>query len=94
MSFDIPREELEVQLERAFLVSVALPDRPFVGDDPLDELRGLAESAGAKVVGGLVQKRQAVNPSSYIGKGKLEELIEQTQATNTDVIIFGSRAGA
>ena len=52
MSFDIPREELEVQLERAFLVSVALPDRPFVGDDPLDELRGPAESAGAKVVGG------------------------------------------
>ena len=88
MSFDIPREELEVQLERAFLVSVALPDRPFVGDDPLDELRGLAVSAGAKVVGGLVQKRQAVNPSSYIGKGKLEELIEQTQATDTDVIIF------
>ena len=88
MSFDTPRQEIEVQLERAFLVSVALPDRPFVGDDPLDELRGLTESAGAKVVGGLVQKRQTINPSSYIGKGKLEELIEQTQATNTDVIIF------
>jgi GTP-binding protein HflX len=88
VSFDTPREELKVERERAFLVSVALPERPFLAADPLEELRGLAETAGATVVGGLVQKRQAINPSSYIGKGKLEELIEQTQVTGTDVILF------
>src|SRR5262245_7827523 len=88
VSFDTPREELNVQLEKAFLVSVALPDRPFVGPDPLDDLRGLAESAGAIVVGGLCQKRQYVNPGSYIGKGKLEELMQAVEATEADVIIF------
>jgi GTP-binding protein HflX len=88
VSFDTPRDELKVALERAFLVSVALPERPWVGDDPLEELRGLATTAGAVVVGGLCQKRQKINPASYIGKGKLEELHEQVQAQGADVIIF------
>jgi GTP-binding protein HflX len=87
-SFDTQRDELNVSLERAVLVSVALPDRPWVGDDPLEELRGLAETAGAVVVGGLCQKRQKINPASYIGKGKLAELQLQVQATEADVVIF------
>ena len=71
VSFDTPRDELNVALERAFLVSVALPDRPWIGSDPLEELRGLATTAGARIVGGLCQRRQKINPGSYIGKGKL-----------------------
>jgi GTP-binding protein HflX len=88
VSFDTPRDELNVQLEKAVLVSVALPDRPFQGDDPLDEIRGLAESANAIVVGGLVQKRQSIHPGSYIGKGKLDELTAAVEAADADVIIF------
>lgn len=88
MNFDIAREELSIHLEKAFLVSVALPERPWVGGDPLDELRGLATTAGAEVVGGICQKRLKINPFSYIGKGKLQELQEQTAATDADVIIF------
>jgi GTP-binding protein HflX len=88
VSFDTPRDELNVALERAFLVSVSLPERPWVGDDPLEELRGLATTAGAIVVGGLCQKRQKINPGSYIGKGKLAELQEMVLATDADVIIF------
>jgi GTP-binding protein HflX len=88
---DIPRDELTVHLERAFLVSVALPERPWlgdVGDDPLEELRGLATTAGAVVVGGLVQKRLKINPATYIGRGKLIELQQQAEAADADVIIF------
>ena len=45
---ELPLDELvTVHLEHAFLVSVALPERPWVGDDPLEELRGLAATAGA-----------------------------------------------
>jgi GTP-binding protein HflX len=88
VSFDTPRDEITVSLERAVLVSVALPDRPFLGNDPLEELRGLTETAGAFVVGELTQKRQQINPGSYIGKGKLAELQEAVQASNADVIIF------
>jgi GTP-binding protein HflX len=88
VSLDTTREELSVHLERAFLVSVALPERPWVGSDPLEELRGLATTAGATVVGGLCQRRLKVNPGSYIGKGKLQELREQVEATDADVVIF------
>src|SRR3954454_6172793 len=85
---DTSRDELTVHLEKAFLVSVALPERPWVGADPLEGLRGPATRAGAKIVGGLCQKRQKINPGTYIGKGKLEELQQQVEATAADVIIF------
>jgi GTP-binding protein HflX len=88
VSFDTPREEMNVARERAFLVSVALPDRPWIGSDPLEELRGLATTAGAFVVGGMCQRREKINPGSYIGKGKLEELKEQVLATDADVVLF------
>jgi GTPase len=88
VSLDILRDNLTVHKERAILVSVALPERPWIGSDPLEELRGLATTAGAVVVHGLVQRRPNIIPSTYIGKGKLLELQEQVQANDADVVIF------
>src|SRR5436853_4761559 len=82
------RDDMTVHLERAVLVSVALPNRPWQGDDPLDELRGLAETAGARIVGELTQKRVEIVPGTYIGKGKLTELTELCQAKDAEVVIF------
>jgi GTP-binding protein HflX len=88
VTLDTTRDELTVHLERALLVSVVLPERPCIGDDPLDELRGLATTAGAIVVGEICQRRQKIHTHSYIGKGKLDELVETARATDADVIIF------
>jgi GTP-binding protein HflX len=88
VTFEITRDELTVHRERAFLVSVALPERPWISTDPLEELHGLATTAGAQVVGGLVQRRLKIIPATYIGKGKLAELQEQVEATDADVVIF------
>lgn len=88
MPVDNHREELSVHQERALLVSVALPDRPWISEDPLEELRGLATTAGADIVGTLLQKRQKVIPATYIGKGKLDELQQQVEASDADVVIF------
>lgn len=88
MTLDIPRDDLTVHQERAFLVSVALPERPWLSADPLEELRGLATTAGAFVTGGLVQRRLKIIPATYIGKGKLLELQEQVEAADADVVIF------
>lgn len=79
---------MTVHLERAVLVSVALPSRPWAGDDPLDELRGLAQTAGSNIVGELTQKRQEIVPATYIGKGKLAELTELCKAKEVEVVIF------
>jgi len=88
VTVDRSRDELTVRLERAILVSVALPDRPWISEDPLEELRGLASTAGAVVVGGLTQRRQHIVPGTYIGKGKLQELAEEVKARDADVVIF------
>jgi GTP-binding protein HflX len=86
--FELQRNDLSVRQERAILVSVALPDRPWITTDPLDELAGLAQTAGANVVGTLLQKRLDINPGTYIGKGKIEELAALVDSSDADVVIF------
>jgi GTP-binding protein HflX len=88
VTVDTTRDKLSVHRERAFLVSVALPNRPWISTDPLEELEGLATTAGAAVVGSLVQRRQSIIPATYIGKGKLAELQEQAKAVDAEVVIF------
>jgi len=51
----------------------------------LDELEELASTAGAVVVGRMIQKREKIHPGTYIGKGKVEELllyVQETEATS------------
>jgi GTPase len=88
VSLELTREELTVHREKAVLVAVELPGRPWHTQDPLEELRGLAETAGAIIVGSLTQRRESMVPATYIGKGKLEELVEEVNRTEADVVIF------
>src|SRR5687767_9895314 len=60
-----------VASEKAILVRVILPGQT-VGEDPLDEITGLAETAGARVVSGLLQRRETPDVTAYLGKGKIE----------------------
>ncbi len=73
--------------EAAILVGVLLPDRQSE-DDPLDELVGLAETAGARVVGEITQRRQAPDVTTYLGRGKVEELQRLAEANDADVVLF------
>ncbi len=86
MSVDA-REDLEVSSEKALLVKVIL-DKSELVDNPLAELGELAESAGACVVGQVVQRRRAFHPATCVGKGKLVEIRQHADATDADVIIF------
>ncbi|MFM8272253.1 MAG: GTPase HflX [Gemmata sp.] len=88
-AFETQRDEFSVASEKAVLVSVSLPERPWPNEaDPCDEIRGLAESAGAAVVGQLTQKRQDVQLATYLGSGKVGELHELVEAADADVVIF------
>jgi len=76
--------------ERAFLVAVE-PKRRHDGlssEGSLDELELLAHTAGAEVVGRAVQKMDAPNPALYIGKGKLDEIIAERQASAYTMVLF------
>ena len=80
------RDTLRVKKERAILIGAILRGRDE-GDD-LTELVSLAESAGAIVVDRYQQKVHKINPSTYIGKGKVTELAERVKRFEADVIIF------
>jgi len=56
--------------------------------DPLGELRDLAETAGATVVGEAIQNRRTPDVGTYIGKGKLEELKRIVEALEGTLVIF------
>lgn len=57
-------------------------------DYSMEELEGLAEAAGAEVLGVMVQKIEKVNPGTYIGKGKVEELAQMCERLEADTVIF------
>jgi GTP-binding protein HflX len=80
------RQTLKVKKERAVLVAAVLrnPD----GTNGLSELSALAESAGAVVVDKFQQKIRKINPSTYIGKGKAEQLGSRVKRFDADVVIF------
>jgi GTP-binding protein HflX len=79
-----------VDSESAVLVGVHLPDRnsSSVDGDPLDELSGLVETAGAEIVGRVLQRRQAPNPATYVGHGKVDEIKQLVEATDADAVVF------
>lgn len=65
--------ELKEETERVILVGVATRENEDV-QESLDELEELAETAGAQVVGRVVQSREGIHPGYYVGTGKLEEI--------------------
>ena len=80
------RQTLKVRKERAILVAAMLRDADN-GDD-LAELTALAESAGALVVDRFQQKIRKINPSTYVGKGKADQLAGRVKRFEADVVIF------
>jgi len=80
--------EIASPAEKAFLVAVDTGDDPgWNAQDSLAELASLAETAGASVVGAEWQNRRHVDPNSYVGKGKAEELVAAKAETGFDLLI-------
>jgi len=75
--------------EKALVVAVELRSGDHLWDlkDTLSELTYLANAAGAEVVGELTQRAERFT-STYVGKGKLQELQEETKEKQADVVIF------
>jgi len=60
----------------------------FDAEESLAELRTLAESAGARVVGEILQRRERLDPATLVGAGKLEEITGAAASVNADVLLF------
>jgi GTP-binding protein HflX len=82
-----PERTHSVARENAVLVRVITADQAFT-EAPLDELEGLAITAGSTVVGGLVQRREAPDATTFLGKGKVAELQQLVSQQQADIVIF------
>ena len=90
------RHVVEAPHERGFLVGAELKSaRSLAGDAPrfsiedsLEELAALADTAGIEVVGGVYQRLDNINPATYIGQGKVEELQGHRDELAVDVFLF------
>ncbi len=81
--------------ERVLLVGIGLKKAPrgragdptAAGRDSLQELEELAESAGAKIAGSLLQVRDALDPATLVGRGKLEEIRVEAEMRHVPLVI-------
>ncbi len=70
-------------------MGLALPAQPsFVVEENLDELEELAQSTGMEVVGRSLQRRQAPDARTFIGRGKVSEIGRATTELGADVVVF------
>ncbi|MBL8745897.1 MAG: GTPase HflX [Phycisphaerae bacterium] len=74
--------------ERAILAAVYLPSSRFDERDPLGELRALAQTAGATVVGEMVQHKPKPDAGTFMGSGKVEELKATCDELDAGLVIF------
>lgn len=76
--------------ERAFLVAVEQDESENVWsvEDSLSELGTLARTAGAEVVGTMIQRMRHPDVATYIGKGRAQELSDAEKQLGFDLVIF------
>jgi GTP-binding protein HflX len=75
-------------VERAALVGLVTASSRGDADHSLDELAGLADAAGARVVMRMLQERQRPDAATFIGSGKVASLAVACDEANVDVVIF------
>ena len=80
--------ENEIRPERALLVSVDTGD--FDAQVSIDELEELVATAGAETVGQVIQKKEAPEKATFVGVGKLAEIIAFCQSNEVDLLVFDS----
>ncbi|MGH8950920.1 MAG: GTPase HflX [Acidimicrobiia bacterium] len=84
--------DLEVAIQRAFLVGVELPGMTTIdAERSLAELTLLTDTAGSDPVDQELVRRTRIDPATYIGSGKAEELATLTQALDIDVVVFDNQ---
>jgi GTP-binding protein HflX len=87
---------VEAPRERGFLVGAELKgpkshddhDLRFSVEDSLEELAALADTAGIEILGGTYQRLAHIQPATYIGPGKVEELQRYRDELDVDVFLF------
>ncbi|MCD8144253.1 MAG: GTPase HflX [Oscillospiraceae bacterium] len=79
------------EVNRAVLVGLsshALDRQENADEDTMEELKALLETAGGQCMGIVLQSREAPDPRTFIGEGKVDEVRTLVEATEADMVIF------
>ncbi|MFM6975147.1 MAG: GTPase HflX [Agromyces sp.] len=80
-------EYRQLRLEKVVLVGVYSHGNLEDAENSLHELAALAETAGAQVLDGVLQRRPHPDPATYLGRGKTQELADIVRAVGADTVI-------
>ena len=80
-------EYRQLRLENVVLIGVYSGQGLEEAENSLRELAALAETAGAVVLDGLLQRRPHPDPATYLGRGKVEELAAVVQSLGADTVV-------
>lgn len=79
-------KEVETIIEKGILVGVNLNDANF--EYSMEELANLAHALEVEVIGSVTQNLERINPSHYVGTGKIEEIKAFIEETEANLVIF------
>ena len=80
-------EYRQLRLENVVLIGVYSGQGLEEAENSLRELAALAETAGAVVLDGLLQRRPHPDPATYLGRGKVDELAMVVQSLGADTVV-------
>lgn len=80
-------EYRQVRLENVVLIGVYPKGQTEDGENSLRELAALCETAGARVLDGVIQMRPMPDPATYLGRGKTQELRDLVAALGADTVV-------
>lgn len=84
------QKQEETSIERALLAGLSSPrlEEDSSDEASMEELRALLETAGGECAGIVIQNREAPEPRSFVGAGKLREIREFAENQNVSLIVF------
>ena len=81
--------DLDVVRQRALLIGMVRDgSKAGEGDRSLEELELLTDTAGSEPVESVLVRRDRPDPATFIGKGKLSELVAESHVLDIDVVVF------
>ena len=80
-------EYRQVRLEKVVLVGLRTTQSEEEAENSLRELAALAETAGSRVLDGIIQRRMKPDPATYLGSGKARELADIVRSVEADTVI-------
>ncbi|MDO4778670.1 MAG: GTPase HflX [Tissierellia bacterium] len=79
-----------MEKEKVIIVHLNKNDNERVVSSKIDELKELVRSCNGEVIAEVIQNSKEINPSTYIGSGKVKEIKELAENMEADTIIFNN----